>query len=613
MRNLWPRLSRLIFRTHNNTKLKYKLMLAYSIVFTLNILIVGLTSYINSRDYMIDSEKNASKQSMVQLHNAIDSFLEIYFNKSEMVFGNIQLQKRLSTTQNDLYELVYTHKDINDILKQIISDVKRPFLKNSNYFGGNIQVLLYTNNDTLFSDGNVIFPYKEIKNEAWNQEMIVQDTYFNWESNVIYNKQPYISLNHRLIDFDSSLDLGVMKLLIPIERIQNIIEQSIGDSDYQLLYLDQKDQVITSYGSTITKDEKFRASVQKAPLQQAVSEVVIDRDKYLSGVMKSEMTGWKLIYITPMHNITQKVQHITYSILASIPISILLCILISLFISAYMTRRIDVLVRKTNKAEAGNWTITDVIRGNDEIGQLDKNFNSMVKRIHQLIEVEYKSQILLNHTKFELLQEQINPHLHYNTLAMIASMAQKSNQTEIYQVTKHLIDFYKGMLNKGRIISSLQAEIEMIRNYIEITQFVYSLEIDIQFEIDEEILNYYSIKLLLQPLVENAVMHGIKPLKKGTIMICGRELENVIELSVSDDGVGMPEQMMRYLQNLSEHNYGEQGYGLTNVIRRFQLFFGDAYNIQCESEPGMGTTFVVRIPKFTEAQIKSFLQEKYLY
>jgi two-component system sensor histidine kinase YesM len=603
-----------IFKVHYNTKLKYKLMLAYSIVFTVNILIVGFTSYYNSREYMTDSEKNAAKQSMVQLHNAIDSFLEIYYNKSEIAVNNIQLQKHLSTVQRDIVDLVYTYKDINDIIKQIISEVQQPYLKNSYYFGGNIQMLLYPRNESFFYDGETVFSYDEIKNEAWNEEMIKNDTHFNWESKVIYKNLNYISINRRLIDFESMGELGVLRLLIPGERIQNIIKKSIENSDYQLLYLDKAGNVVTSYGSTITRDNEFQKQViEYASTNRGVSEMVIDGKNYVSGVMASEMTGWKLIYVTPMDNITKRVNQITYLVIVSILVSIVLCILIALFISSFMTRRIDILVRKTNMAEEGNLIVKSVIRGNDEIGQLDKNFNRMVKQIHQLIEVEYKSKILLNHTKFELLQEQINPHLHYNTLAMIASLAKKSNQTEIYEVTKHLIDFYKGMLNKGRIISSLSAEMEMIRHYIEITKFVYSLDIEVIFEVEEDILHYYSIKLLLQPLVENAILHGIMPLKKGTIMICGRELADGIELSVSDDGTGMPEHMMSYIRNLSDHKETEKGYGLTNVIRRFHLFFGESYKIQCESAPGMGTTFVVKIPKFTEEQIKEFLQQKYLY
>jgi two-component system sensor histidine kinase YesM len=613
MNHLLRSLAATVMKVHGNTKLKYKLMLAYSLVFTVSILSVGFTAYYQSRDFMTNSEKNAAAQSMVQLHNAIDSFLEIYFNKSEMVFFNLQLQKHLSTYQEDIDDLVYAHKDINDIVKQIINDVKRPYLKNSYYFGGNIQLLLYTKNSSLFSDGQTIFNYDDIKDMAWNLAMLETDTYFIWESRVKFGDQYYVALNRRLIDFGTSKDLGVMRLLIPVERIQNIIAKSIENSDYQLIYTDEEDRMITSYGHMIAQLPGLRERVKQVPLDSGVSESIIDGSRYLSGAMKSEITGWKLTYFTHKNNITDKVNRISYSIIVSILVSIVLCIFIALLISAYMTQRIDVLVSKTNKAKQGNLIITDVIRGNDEIGQLDKNFNSMIEQIHNLIEVEYKSKILLNHTKFELLQEQINPHLHYNTLAMIASLAKKSNQTEIYEVTNHLIRFYKNMLNKGKLIISLAAEFEIIRHYLELSKFVYSLDIDVMFEVEDDIMDYYSIKMLLQPLVENAIFHGIMPSKKGTIVIGGREVEKGIELYVSDDGAGLPEHMIDYIRNLTTDTDEKHGYGLTNVVRRFQLFFGDSFSFECESSQGMGTTFVVRIPKFTENEIKLFLKEKYLY
>lgn len=613
MRAWWRVKAAAVLRLHENTKLKYKLMWAYSLLLMASIVSVGMTSYYHSRDFMTQSEKNAAAQSMIQLHNAIDSFLEMYFNKSEMVFFNLQLQKHLSTPHKEIDDLVYTLKDINDTVNQMMSDVKRPYLKHSNYLGGNIQLLLYTKNATLFPDGQTIFRYDEIKDEPWNRRMLENDTYFIWESGVRFSDQTYVALNRRLIDFSSSTDLGVMRLLIPIERIQNIIERSIGHSDYLLVYADEKDKTITSCGSIEPQSAAFQELAGRLAPNGGVSEAEMDDTRYLAGVMKSEMTGWKLMYMTRMDNITSKIHRITYSIILSVVLSVILCIFIALIISTYMTKRIDVLVRKTDLAKQGNLTVSDVIRGNDEIGRLDKNFNGMMERIRHLIEVEYKSQIVLNHTKLELLQEQINPHLHYNTLAMIASLAKKSEQTEIVEVTNHLIDFYKTMLNKGKLIIGLADEFEIIRHYLELSKFVYSLDLDVVFEVEEDILNCYSVKMLLQPLVENAIFHGVMPLKQGTVMIGGRRVGDGIELNVSDDGAGMPPYMLDYVKSLPHVTDERYGYGLTNVFRRLQLFFGESFRFDCESAQGLGTTFIVSIPMFTEEEIQSYLGEKLMY
>ncbi|ULL15246.1 HAMP domain-containing protein [Paenibacillus sp. H1-7] len=615
MKVWWRTTTTAVLRLHENTKLKYKLMWAYSLLFMTSIVFVGMTSYYHSRDFMTQSEKNAAAQSMIQLHNAIDSFLEMYFNKSEMVFFNLQLQKHLSAPHKEIDDLVYTLKDINDTVNQMMSDVKRPYLKHSNYLGGNLQLLLYTKNPTLFSDGQTIFKYDEIKDAPWNRWMLDNDMYFVWESGVRFSNQTYIALNRRLIDFGTSTDLGVMRLLIPVDRIQNIIDRSLGHSDYLLVYSDEEGRRITSYGPIQSGSASIQRLVERLVPNAGVSEEMMDGTRYLAGVMKSDMTNWKLLYMTRMDNITNKVNRITYSIIVSVVVSVVLCIFVALLISTYMTRRIDVLVRKTDMAKQGNLIISDVIRGNDEIGRLDQNFNGMMERIRHLIEVEYKSQLVLNHTKLELLQEQINPHLHYNTLAMIAALAHQSNQTDIYEVANHLIDFYRTMLNKGKLVIALADEFEMLRHYLELSKFAYSLELDIVIEVEEEVLSCYSVKMLLQPLVENAIFHGIKPLRQGTVIIGGRPVEDGIELYVSDDGAGMPEYKLEYVNSLP-YETGERhgcGYGLTNVYRRLQLFFGDSFRFECESAQGMGTTFIVFIPRFTEQEIQSFLGKKLMH
>lgn len=236
----------------------------------------------------------------------------------------------------------------------------------------------------------------------------------------------------------------------------------------------------------------------------------------------------------------------------------------------------------------------------------------MINRINNLIESEYKSEITINKTKLELLQEQINPHLLYNTLSTISYISKKSNQTEIMEVTNNLIIFYRGILNGGRIVSTLRAEIDMAKRYCEIIKFVYNLDVEVVFDIDEEILNYYSIKLFLQPIVENSIIHGVRTAVSGVIIVSTKVMGDNIQFIVSDNGVGMNEEKLSYLRSLARTGSEDKGYGLSNVIRRINLFFGSDYGLDIESTLGIGTTTVIKIPKLTEPEINSLLEKKYL-
>lgn len=602
----------LFSKVYYDFKLRNKLILAYSVFIIFPILILGLSSYYFLQKYMIEAEKNSIIQSMNQLNNTIDYFCETYISKSQMFFNNIELQNAIKSNVNNVADVVESQKKITGILNQLNSDFRYPEMKNSFYFGGNISIELYIMNDTLSSYGGTTLPFNDIKNEEWCKGLYKSNKLFSWQSGNEINGSSYISLNRRLLDFDTTKDIGVLRINIPVVRIKNIIQRNMHANAYSYLYLDNNFNSIFTLGDEAGTDSGIIEKIKTIKPDDIVNGIVINNKKLIVGCIDSDLTGWRLIYLTPLDPITSKTKTITIITIITIIISIVMCIFIATLISSFMTKRIDILVKKTNQIKEGNIAVNLVLRGNDEIGQLDKNFNSMIERINALIENDYKSKIFTNKTKLELLQEQINPHLLYNTLSMIGSIARKSDQTEVLDVANNLINFYKSILNKGKIISSLRSEIEMVKRYIDIMRFVYNLDIEVSIDIDEEILNYYSIKLFLQPIVENAIVHGIKPNKSGILFISGKENDNYLEFTVLDDGVGMEEDVKKYLNSVLNNNEEDKGYGLSNVIKRINLFFGDEYGVEIKSNYGEGTSITVKIPKFTEGKIKKIFENKYL-
>jgi sensor histidine kinase YesM len=236
----------------------------------------------------------------------------------------------------------------------------------------------------------------------------------------------------------------------------------------------------------------------------------------------------------------------------------------------------------------------------------------MVVRVNNLIQNEFRSKIVVNKVKLELLQEQINPHLLYNTLSLISMVSKEDGQREILNVTNSLIAFYKGILSRGKIITSIRDEVAMVNHYIEIMRTVYQLDIECYLDIDECVYDCYTIKLLLQPVVENSILHGLREKGGGQIFISGAICDDVVEFIVTDNGVGMPEEIKNVLNSILDVEQMDKSYGLANVIKRVDLFWGRSYGVTVESMPEMGTTVILRIPKLDEAEISRRLESKYL-
>ena len=230
----------------------------------------------------------------------------------------------------------------------------------------------------------------------------------------------------------------------------------------------------------------------------------------------------------------------------------------------------------------------------DEIGTLIRGFGLMINRIKFLIEEVYEANLSQKSYEMRALQQQINPHFLYNTLSMINFMAMEEEQHDICKVILALSDFYRASLNKGRNTCTLEDELKNMNAYLDIQLMMhdYSFDLDIQF--DETMRHYESLNLILQPVVENALNHGIDLLedRRGLIKIYATATEHEVYVMVEDNGVGMDQETVDKM--LAENS---KGYGMRNVNERIKLYYGDEYGVYIESVPGEGTVVTIKQPK----------------
>ncbi len=246
------------------------------------------------------------------------------------------------------------------------------------------------------------------------------------------------------------------------------------------------------------------------------------------------------------------------------------------------------------------------IDGNDEIALIDDNFNNMLDMLEENVAKEHRMEIEKKAIEIQLLQAQFNPHFLYNTLSAIRWSVLKKGDIESGNVLDKLILFYRAALSRGNHIVKISREIEIVEHYCEIQKYTYSRNYRVDFNVDDNVKDLYILKFILQPIVENAVLHGIyEKGDNGKILISAQRKDNTVYLKVVDNGSGISQKTLNKLNNAltASVNNGKSGYGIYNVIQRIKLFYGDEYGICFESTEGLGTKVEVSIPACTSEEI----------
>lgn len=319
----------------------------------------------------------------------------------------------------------------------------------------------------------------------------------------------------------------------------------------------------------------------------------------------SAITGWTIIGIAPLQEIVAEANSIRQLILVSVLLSIVFAITLHYLLTRRLTRPIQLLQHKMRLTASGYLEAKVKPVGTDEIADLGQSFNIMVEKIKELLEQSIRKQQQLQKAELRTLQAQINPHFLYNTLDSIVWMAEAGKSEGVIQLVKALSDFFRTSLNKGRDWVMIRTELAHAQSYLVIQQMRYRDILEYHIEVDPELLEYPILNMTLQPLIENALYHGIKNKRgKGLIVIGGYSDASAVILTVKDNGIGIsPEHLAELRQQLEqpiqsqEEESTEGGFGLQNVHQRLRLYFGSEYGVRLESIAGEGTTIFVRIPK----------------
>lgn len=304
---------------------------------------------------------------------------------------------------------------------------------------------------------------------------------------------------------------------------------------------------------------------------------------------------WKLVNIVPVKDLTKDSMTIQEVTVVAMVASVFFCTLVVLFFTMKVLHPLKQLGESMKRLENENFNTELPERGNDEVTLVCRNFNKMSRKLNELINEVYAYQIKQKEAELKVLHEQINPHFLYNTLNTIYWMCKMERASETALLVDSLSKLFRLSLNSGKSITTVEKEMEYLRYYIVIQKKRYEEMIRFEMEVSEDVLQCQTVKLTLQPLVENAIYHGIE--KKGTrgrIVIRAYRSGDCMYFQVSDDGAGADVERLNAL--LYETGEANQGFALRNVHERIRLYYGEPYGLSFESSPGEGTTVTVVQP-----------------
>lgn len=586
----WNRLAALF---QYNPTIKRNLFVIY---FSLIVIPLSLFTVISHSRVSAVVKNQTLKSATQSLKECITTF-DSYINSMSIIMNNF-----LDTP--DLYKLARQAPDF------FIPEYQK-------YYTNIKEIMRYFQNTTEISDISIFTQYSFYSNNAVDPNYSIEKLYQNhWYTELgsgssrrlwvpVYAADQdaaegsiAFSYTGRMLDPDNlSKELAVVKIDISTDTVSSLLNSTTATPNSLTCIATGNGILISSNvrENNLPVPEILNTAIPENKLNQWVEETIRNKH-YFYYIHRNVNTGWYIISLIPNEDITSLGDRLRQEMLLVMVAIAVISYVMAYLISRSSIRRLSMLTHHMKLVGRGNFSIPAIKSKQDEIGQLIVGFNKMVGDMSRLIEEKYQMGLEVKNLELKALQAQINPHFLYNSLELINCIAIKNNVKEINKMVNALSKFYKLSLSSGHDVIPVADEIAHVTFYVSIQNLRFEDKINLVKDIDEELYQYKTLKIILQPIVENAILHGIfeKPSKTGTIRIRGKLEGNTIVLIVQDDGVGMSEEKLRQIL-LHDQSDMKHGYGAFNTHNRIALYYGEGYGLHYHSVPGEGTIVTIRL------------------
>ncbi len=588
-------------RSFQKLSIQTLIALSYSIAIVMIVSIIGIVSYLIT---MRTVDENTNEY-VFQLVNQINYDIEYYLENIENSLNTIK-------SNEEIYQFFIGEDEgvSTDYIGNILSDFLVSRVDAVNVFLVRKDGKIVVNNGGYELKASLLTKDKSISpillKELGMKDGMVGDVDNMFISNahiqnlIVDRYKWVVSCGMSINDQTTGEFLGMAVIDLNFKLIDDMLNNvSLGEKGYMFI-IDEAGSIIYHPKHELIysgiRDEAIKLIVDAKDGQVASKE---DKrvKKYI--ISSSDYSGWKVVgavyedELNPYDQVTRQI----YTVL--IGLSLVLAILISIIISRSFLHPIKDLSDGMHRFKNGDLDAEVMIHEENEFGELADSFNDMTKRIKNLVETNKQTEKAKRKYELKSLQAQINPHFLYNTLDSIVWMAEAQMNKEVVEMTDSLAKLFRISINRGSEFVTLSQELEHIESYLKIQKLRYGEKLNYSIEADSSLLTCRMVKIIIQPIVENAIYHGIKKsASPGNIWIRVMDLGENLQIIVEDDGTGMDENILRKVLNQNTNgSTSKGGIGVYNVDQRIKLYYGNEFGVSIESEVFEGTKVTMTLPK----------------
>lgn len=588
-----------------NLKLIYKMLLSYLILILVPIFVLTTIVFNRCADQLISNVSYSAEQGYEQTRSFLEYKLSKILLASNMIFTNQTINDIMMRSLEN-YDLI---EQISDMEK--LRELLQSFEDKEDVY----RVRLYVRDELVYSNDKVnIFPISTAEQTDWYKRVMknitTRVTFLSNEEIERYedNALPLLSVARKVTNQQNYREsVGVFRVDFEKNKIIDILQKADPTNDSVTFLLAEDGQVVASSGQIpeswkVTEKNSFLSGLVLG--NGSFQEIAVEGQTALAQACRLENTEWRMVTVVPYASLIKQINSLragSYALALIVSVVASIC---AVFVSRSITVRVSRLAKRMKEIREGNTNVGISNNRKDEIGELYNNYNYLIGRINELLQQQYEMGQELKSAELKALQSQINPHFLYNTLDMINWYGYKKEPEHINAVVTALAKFYKQSLNKGSNIVTIEDELKHVFYYMQIQTLRFSGKIQMKMDCEDEIKEYAIPKITLQPIIENAILHGIleKESREGVIFIQGRRIGGRIILKVIDDGVGIDEEVLQELNG--EMKKEGKGFGLANIQQRVQLLFGMEFGLHFMSEKGKGTTVELCLPAIPYRELR---------
>lgn len=587
------RIKRMEKLLNKNNSLFGRLWMSIAVTSVILVLAVNCIWSNNMKETVYKNEIQSSSNLVHQLKIRIENI----FNTINMNSYSFLMDSKV----REIIEVAPQNAEIREENEEYIQKIFRKMKKDNAVICSVEFVGPYYNVSSEADDQEVDF--EKLKQYAWYPEF--SDYYLDMITPVYRNDYiekfdtKVIGWARKITGVNNYGIAGMFLVEISYSNISSIMEEVMENSENQILMFDKRGNVLFQSKENQFSNSEMKELIRQAKTSDNIFNIENEKGTYTCIYEKSSASDW---YITLLIDQEKLTAYISESVKQSFLIGffvILVGFVIAYGISKYITKPIYQLTNVMKQVEKNHLDVeVPVDRSITEVAILSNGFNKMLSHIRNLIEDIRREEQEKKELEIKMLQAQINPHFLYNTLNCIRWKAIMHGEETISQMIISLIKLLEFSGKKTKMIVTIEKELEHAVSYLNLILYQYADEFDVVYDIDSEALSCYTVKFILQPLLENAVFHGIEPLEeKGKIYLQIKKRENVIYFEIKDNGVGMSEKVQN---NISAF----RGWGIFNVNERLKKYYGEAAMLNFESEEGVGTKIYFQIPIVTTVDEK---------